>query len=108
MMRTKASGLALALLAGSGAAFAQGRYADLVKLDTELLAFRKPIVIEGVIDRTAAAMEAQRNGLEEFKKRLRAMDTSSWSVPEKADYLLVWAKLNALAFDHRVMKPWAR
>ncbi len=65
-------------------------------------------MVDGVAERGAAAMDAQRKGLDAFRERLRAIDASSWSVPEKVDYLLVWAKLNALAFDHRVMKPWAR
>jgi hypothetical protein len=108
MMKRRASILASALLSASGAALAQGGYPDLVKLDAEFLEFRKPKIVDGVSDRSAAAMEAQRQGLEELRKRLRAIDASSWSVPEKVDYLLVWAKLNALAFDHRVMKPWAR
>ncbi len=108
MTKAGVSLLTLILLGGSGALFAQGSYANLVKLDAEFLEFRKPKIVDGVSDRGAAAMEAQRNGLETFRKRLRGIDASSWSVPEKVDYLLVFAKLNALAFDHRVMKPWAR
>ncbi len=96
------------LFAGSGALFAQGGYPELVKLDAEFLEFRRPKMVDGVAERGAAAMDAQRKGLDAFRERLRAIDASSWSVPEKVDYLLVWAKLNALAFDHRVMKPWAR
>jgi hypothetical protein len=108
MTKRRVAILASALLCAGGSVLAQGGYPDLVKLDAEFLEFRKPRIVDGVSDRSAAAMEAQRRGLEEFRKRLRAIDASSWSVPEKVDYLLVWAKLNALAFDHRVMKPWAR
>jgi hypothetical protein len=111
MIRRSLSFLALVMVSGSGPLFAQGAqggYSDLVKLDAEFLEFRKPKIVDGVSDRGASAMEAQRAGLEEFRKRLRAIEATSWSVPEKVDYLLVWAKLNALAFDHRVMKPWAR
>jgi hypothetical protein len=87
---------------------AQGGYPDLVKLDAEFLEFRKPRIVEGVAERGPAEMEARRKGLDAFRERLRAIDASSWPVPQRVDYLLVWAKLNSLTFDHRVMKPWAR
>ncbi|HJS73980.1 MAG TPA: hypothetical protein VJ921_06815, partial [Vicinamibacteria bacterium] len=90
MIRRSLSFLALVMASGSGAVFAQGAqggYSDLVKLDAEFLEFRKPKIVEGVSDRGVAAMEARRAGLEEFRKRLRAIDASSWSVPEKVDYL---------------------
>jgi len=109
MKKIKVSTLAMATLLGGGMKlFAQSRYQDLVKLDAEFLEFRKPKLVDGVADRSRGAMEAQREGLEQFRGRLRAIEASSWSVPERVDYLLVWAKLNALQFDHRVMKPWAR
>jgi hypothetical protein len=36
------------------------------------------------------------------------MDTSSWTVPQKSDYLLVRAEANGLEFNHRVIRPWSR
>jgi len=100
--------MAMAVLGPSVPLFAQGSYQDLVKLDAEFLEFRKPRIVDGVADRGPTAMAAQRNGIEEIRQRLRAIDAASWPVSQRVDYLLVWAKLNALTFDHRVMKPWAR
>ncbi len=108
MKKTNVMLMAMMLLGASIPVFAQGGYQDLVKLDAEFLEFRKPEIVDGVADRRPAAMEAQRQGLEAFRERLRAIGASSWPVPRKVDYLLVWAKLNTLTFDHRVMKPWAR
>jgi hypothetical protein len=109
MKKTKLSAIAITtLLGGSVPLLAQGSYPDLVKLDSELAELRRPKIVDAVADRGREAMEAQRKGLDQFRERLRRIDASSWSVPERVDYLLVWAKLNALAFDHRVMKPWAR
>ncbi len=100
--------MAMSLFGASVPLFAQGSYQDLVKLDADFLEFRKPKIVDGVADRGPTVMAAQRNGIEEIKKRLRGIDASSWPVPQRVDYLLVWAKLNALTFDHRVMKPWVR
>jgi hypothetical protein len=99
---------ALPLLGAAVPLAAQGGYPDLVKLDSEFLEFRKPKLTDGVPDLRPAEIERRRAGLDDFQKRPRAMDTSTWSVPQKVDYLLVWAKVNTLVFDHRVMKPWAR
>jgi hypothetical protein len=108
MSKSGFASMAMALIGGSVPLFAQGSYPDLVKLDSEFLEFRKPRIVDGVADRGPGAMSAQRDGIEEIRKRLRAIDAASWPVPQRVDYLLVWAKLNALTFDHRVMKPWAR
>jgi hypothetical protein len=100
--------LGLALVGSSIAVEAEADYSELVRLDAEFLEFKKPRLVDGVPDFRTSEIERQKNGLEEFQNRLRAMDTSSWTVPQKVDYLLVWAKVNSLVFDHRVMKPWAR
>ncbi|MGH9319706.1 MAG: DUF885 family protein [Vicinamibacteria bacterium] len=99
---------ALALFGSSAPLEAQGGYSELVGLDAEFLEFKKAKLVDGVPDLGSAEIERRRRGLEDFQKRLRAIDTSSWSVPQKVDYLLAWAKVNTVVFDHRVMKPWAR
>ena len=114
MKRFRVFPLTIAMIVICLPVFAQSSYDDLLKFDQDFLEFAKPRMrgttpnygdasIKGT-----AAIQAQKNGLEKFKQRLRAMDTSSWTVPEKVDYLLVWAKVNALDFSHRVLKPWAR
>ena len=83
-------------------------YADLVQLFQEFRELVEPNVINDVPDYTAAAMEAQRQRLEEQRSRLDAIDPSGWPIPQRADYLLVRAEFNGLEFQHRVMRPWAR
>ncbi len=114
MKRSRLSILTVAMVGVCLPVFAQSSYDDLVKFDQEFFEFAKPRMRYTTPNygdpqvKGAAAIRAQREGLEKFKERLRGMNTSSWSVPEKVDYLLVWAKLNALDFAHRVLKPWAR
>jgi hypothetical protein len=84
------------------------RYDDLVALFTEWRTFQKPRVVHGVPDYSAAAMATQHRGLAAYERRLAAIDTTGWSVPERVDYVLVHAEMNGLDFDHRVMRPWAK
>jgi hypothetical protein len=50
---------------------------------------------------------ARADAVEEIHARLQALDPSAWSVSGKVDYLLVWARANALTFEHRVTRPWS-
>lgn len=83
-------------------------YRSLVILHEEFVKLRQPKVVAGVPDYTPAAMSEQRQGLEALRKRLGAIDGSSWPVPQQVDYHLVRAELNGLDFDHRVVRPWQR
>jgi len=82
---------------------------DLIAMFRELREIEKPVLTaDGIPDYTPAGVKAQKRKLDAFKKRLAAIDTSAWSIPDKADYLLVRAEANGLEFDHRVLKPWSR
>jgi len=85
-----------------------GYYADLVSLYQEFREFLRPEVQAGVPDYTPSAMEIQYQGLKDFQERLAAIDTRGWPVSQKVDYLLVWAEMNGLEFEHRVLRPWSR
>lgn len=89
-------------------AFAQDGYSTLVQMSDEILAIAKPQQDNGVPDLSRAAIEAQREQVDEFRSRLRDIDTASWAVPQQVDYLLVWSKMNNIVFNHRVMQPWSR
>jgi len=91
--------LLLALAAG---------HADLVSLFTEWRAFQKPKIVNGVPDYTPAAMARQHGELEEYRRRLEALDSRTWPVWQQVDYQIVRAEMNGLDFDHRVLRPWAR
>ena len=84
-------------------------YTDLVSLFREFREFTKPNSIEiGVPDYTAAAMQKQWQELKTYQKRLVAIDTSDWPISKKVDYQIVRAEMNALEFNHRVLRPWSK
>jgi len=102
---------AIAAAAGEKAPAAKSgaTHDDLIAMFRELREIEKPVMTaDGIPDYTPAGVKAQKRKLDAFKKRLAAIDTSAWSIPDKADYLLVRAEANGLEFDHRVLKPWSR
>ena len=96
---------AVALCASAGAQRAS-TYDDLVALFNEWRAFQKPRVVSGVPDYSAAAMAAQHKALPPFQRRLNAIDSRSWPIPQQIDWHIVRAEMNGLDFDHRVIRPW--
>lgn len=63
---------------------------------------------DGVVDLGAEAIVQRATEIRAVQRELAALDAQSWVQADKVDYLLVWAKGNALAFEHRVTQPWAR
>ncbi|MEO1203987.1 MAG: hypothetical protein AAFX10_14880, partial [Pseudomonadota bacterium] len=86
--------LAVLALAGCSGATAQDGYETLLSMNEEIRALARPTVNDGVPDLSPAAVEAQRQAVDEFRGRLLELDTSTWSVPQQVDYLLVWSKMN--------------
>jgi len=86
----------------------ENSYDDLVDLFEEWREFQKPSVVDGVPDYSADAMTEQHLELKEYQNRLAAIDPSSWPVSQQVDYHIVWAEMNGLDFDHRVLRPWSR
>ena len=79
-------------------------YDDLLTLFEDWRSFQKPTLAGGVPDYTPAAMAAQRRALAGYRKRLAAIDSTGWPVPQKVDYQVVRAEMNGLDFDHRVLR----
>ena len=100
--------LASLMLACCSGALAQGGYSELIGMNEEILELATPERRDGVPDLGRGAVENRRAQLEDFRVRLLDIDTSSWSVPQQVDYLLVWSKMNDLVFQHRVTQPWSR
>lgn len=96
------------MLACCPGAFAQGSYTGLIGMNEEILELARPGQRDGVPDLSPRAVAEQRAQLEDFRGRLLDIDTSSWSVPQQVDYLLVWSKMNDIVFRHRAMQPWSR
>ena len=89
-------------------ALAAGSYNDLLSLFAEWREFERPGLREGAPDYTEATLRRKQQGLREMQERLRAIDPSSWPVPQQVDYQIVRAEMNGLDFDLRVLRPWQR
>jgi hypothetical protein len=96
------------MMASCASVAAQEGYESLIEMNEEILELAKPKQINGVPDYSGDAIDSQRRALDDFRDRLLKLDVASWSVPQQVDYLLVWSKMNAIVFDHRVMQPWSR
>ena len=83
-------------------------YDELVTLFSEWREFQSPDLIDGVPDYSVASMKKQYAELDSWKKRLQAFDTIGWPIKHQVDWYLVWAEMNGLDFDLRVVKPWER
>lgn len=81
---------------------------ELVSIDEDLRALRSIERRDGVPALDEAALAARQQAVEDAQRRLAALDPQEWSVAGKVDFLLVWARANGLAFEHRVTRPWAR
>ncbi len=81
---------------------------DLVGLFEEFRAFLAPETDGGVPDYTPPAMRRKREELQAFRDLLASYDISEWDVAKQIDYHVVRAELNGVAFDHEVLRPWAR
>jgi len=83
-------------------------YKDLVGLFNDWRMFQQPVETDGVPDYSRKAMAAQYEGLRAYRERLADIDTTSWPISARVDYLLIWAEMNGMEFDHRVLRPWER
>src|SRR5205814_5284839 len=100
--------VAIAIGAAPPAPGEAATYHDLLSLFAGWRWFEKPELAGGVPDCSAAAREAERRALAGYRKRLAAIETAGWTVPQKVDAQVVRAEMNGLDFDHRVLQPWAR
>ncbi len=83
-------------------------YDDLVGLFSEWRNFEKPPLVDGVPDYSKKAFELRRPDFIELQSKLSQMDTSGWSIPERVDWMIVWAEMNGYDFNDRILKPWER
>lgn len=83
----------------------------LVEIDEELGALQRWPRAEGSEIEDALrprAIEARADELSALRRRLDTLSPSAWSVAGKSDYLVVWAQMNGVEFEHRVTRPWQR
>jgi uncharacterized protein (DUF885 family) len=83
-------------------------YLALVKLFQQWREFEHPVMRSNVPDYSATAMAAKAAALQQWRKRLDAIDPRSWPIEQQNDFKLVRAEMNGLDFNFRVLRPWAR
>lgn len=87
---------------------AANRTDPLLSLFTEWRAFEEPPRVNGVPDYTPATNARRLARLRLLQQRLRAIDTSGWSIAEQVDHHLVRAEMNGMQYHLSVLKPFAR
>ena len=80
----------------------------LADLDAELRELRLPSRAEDSARLAPGALAERAQTIEAARERLSALDPDRWSVAGRIDYLLVWARVNGIDFEHRVTRPWSR
>lgn len=83
-------------------------YQQLVELFKAWREFQKPPVRENVPDYSAAAMKKQHEELKSWQQKLQNFDTAGWPVKHQVDWYLIYAEMNGMDFEHRVLRPWER
>ena len=83
-------------------------YSQLEALFTEWRTFEEPPRIAGVPDYTPATNRRRRAQLTRLQRRLAAIDTTGWRIPEQVDAHLVRAEMNGMLYNLTVLTPWSR
>ncbi len=83
-------------------------YPQLVELFQGWREFQAPPMSEGVSDYSKASMKKQHDELKSWQQKLQDFDTTGWPIKHQIDWYLIFAEMNGLDFDHRVMRPWER
>jgi hypothetical protein len=91
-------------------AISQSRtYDQLLTLFTEWRTFEEPPRVNGGVPDYAPATNTQRLAvLRQWQDRLRAIDTSGWSIKQQVDWHIVRAEMNGMEYHLRVLQPFAR
>ena len=82
-------------------------YDALTSFFLEWRAFQKAPISNGAPDYSPRAMAGQQRVLLTWQKKLTAIDTTGWSIPQRVDWHIVQAEMRGMEFDHRARKPWA-
>jgi hypothetical protein len=100
---------AVLIAATIAAGHAQSRsYNQLVTLFNEWRTFEEAPRVNGVPDYSPATNTRRLAELRRLQERLRAIDTSGWSISEQIDHHIVRAEMNGMEYHLRVLQPFAR
>ena len=74
----------------------------------EWRSFEIPPMREGAPDYTATGFDKRWPSFLQLQNKLLAMDTTGWKIPQRVDWMVVWAEMNGYDFNHHILKPWER
>ena len=83
-------------------------YEQLAELFKTWREFQKPVIKEGVPDYSVVAMQRQHEELINWQQKLQNFDTTHWPINHQVDWYILYAEMNGLDFDHRVLRTWER
>jgi hypothetical protein len=83
-------------------------YKDLVTLFNEWRTFEKPPLRNGAPDYTTETFKKRLPEFKNLQLMLQSIDTTTWPVEQKVDWMIVWAEMNGYDFNYRILKPWER
>lgn len=70
--------------------------------------FENPPRVDGAPDYRKQTFARRMPEFKKLQQQLLDIDTTGWTVPQKADWMILWAEMNGFDFNHRVLKPWER
>lgn len=85
-----------------------GQYSSLLQLTNALRLLERTHLPGGVPDYRVQTILKTQTTLKQYQSRLSKIDTSGWLLEQKVDYVLLQSEMNALDFNCRILKPWAR
>ncbi len=84
------------------------KYEDLVTLFKDWRAFENPPLLDGAPDYTASTFDVRWDDFLNLRSRFNSIDTTNWPIPQKVDWMVVWAEMNGYEFNYKTLKPWVR
>jgi len=85
-----------------------GNYSSLLQLCKELRLLERTSLPNGVPDYRSQTIAKIQQSLAQIKNKHANIDTATWIVEQKVDYVLLLAEMNALDYNCRILKPWVR
>ncbi|MEY8020568.1 hypothetical protein AB8P51_07055 [Muriicola sp. SD30] len=83
-------------------------YEDLITLFNVWRSFESPPLKNGAPDYTKDTFTKRWPLFKDLRRKLIEIDTANWTIPQRVDWMLVWAEMNGYDFNYRILKPWDR
>ena len=79
-------------------------------IDQQLALLERPILEDSVPKLAAEDLERRHQQIRKLSRDLRALHPAAATeeIAVRVDYLIVWSRINALLFEHRVTRPWSK